>query len=366
MGRKKVLIIINDLGGGGAERVFVNLANGFAKAGVETEFLLGRKRGVYLDILKPGLPVHELKASNLFQYIRKLPAFLKNKDYNHIFTASDYISLAAILAKRRLKLDAKVIATLHYNLWFNLSTLPLLQRVWIKFFNRRYISKADQIVAVSYGVADGFRKTVKDENCHQLKVIYNPVFDNTIYEGGREAVAEDIFLNGRTTLISVGRLDENKNQKLLIDAFELLRVKNDHLQLIILGTGSSEKDIEKKIVSLNLRDKVRLLGFKQNPYAYISKSDLLVLSSLSEGLPTVIIEALALGVNVVSTNCPSGPDEILEHGKYGWLSVNNDAASLAANIEKALLNKHNAEFLQEKAQVFHKKNIISEYLELLD
>jgi len=366
MKNKKVLIILNDLSGGGAERIFVNIANDFTDTGLETELLLGKKQGVYFDALKGKIPVHELKAVSLFQYVKRLPAFLKNTDYTHIFTASDYISVATVIAKKKIKLPAKIIATLHYNLPYQLSILPLPQRAWIKYLNRQYISKADEIVAVSNGVKDGFRKTVGDDKSNHLKTIYNPVFDDSLYKKGREEIEEDYFEKGKTTLINVARLEGQKNQQLLINAFQIAFRQNNNLQLLIIGTGSLEKELRNQIDELGLQDKIYLLGFKQNPFAYIAKSDLFVLSSSYEGLPTVIIEALASGVNVVSTDCPSGPDEILEHGKYGWLAENNNAGSLAASIEKALLNKYNPGFLQERAILFHKKNIIPQYLGLIN
>jgi len=366
MENKKVLIILNDLGGGGAERVFVNIANNFVSAGIETEMLVGTKEGVYLEILNPKISVHDLSATNFLQYKKKLPAFLKNKTYTHIFTTRDYTSAATIMAKRKLKLQVSVIATLHYNLYNSLKTLSRSYGILLKYLNKGYIAKANRIVAVSNGVAEGFRKVVGAENCRHLQVIYNPVFDDDIYEKARESVREGFFLNGRTTLISVGRIDENKNHSLLIDAFVLASQKNSNLQLLILGTGSYEGEIRKKISSLHLQDKVHLLGFQQNPFAYMAKSDLLVLSSLSEGLPTVLIEALALGVNVVSTDCPSGPDEILEQGKYGWLAGNNNADSLSACILIALSNKYSADFLQKRALQFHTISIMPEYLNLLN
>ncbi|HKB43999.1 MAG TPA: glycosyltransferase [Chitinophagaceae bacterium] len=360
---KKVLIILNDLIGGGIQRIFVNIANDFAEAGLETELLLGKKYGVYFDMLKPGIPVHELNAVNLFQYIRKLPAFLKDKDYTHIFTASDYISVATVLAKKKLKFPAKIIATLHYNLPYQLSIIPQTQRAWIKYLNRHYISKADEIVAVSNGVADGFRKIVGNRKTDNLRTIYNPVFDDSLYAMALEKVEEDYFEKGMITLINVARLQEQKNQRLLINAFQILSRQKDNLQLLIAGTGALEQELRNQINELGLQEKIYLIGFKQNPFAYIAKSDLFVLSSSSEGLPTAIIESLALGINVVSTYC--GAEEILEDGKFGWLAENNNAELLAAGIKNALLHKHDTKFLQERAMLFHKKNIIPQYFDLI-
>jgi glycosyltransferase involved in cell wall biosynthesis len=365
MKNKKVLIILNDLSGGGAERIFVNIANDFVGAGVEVEFLLGRKIGVYFDILQKQIPVHELNAFNLYQYTKKLSRFLRNKEYTHIFTASDYITVATILAKKRLKFSAVIIATLHYNLPYQLSILPLPQKIWLKFLNRYFIPRADEIVAVSKGVADGFEKNLRRKKRKTVKVIYNPVFDDSIYQKAVEPLQDDFLDQDKITLINIGRLEIQKNHALLVDAFRLLSPNYDNLQLLILGQGSLENGLKKQVEEAGLNKKIHFLGFRQNPFSYLAKSDLFVLSSSYEGLPTVLIEALALGINVVSTDCPSGPDEILEYGKYGWLARNNDATFLAEAIEKGLANKKEASFLQKRALLFHKSNIIPQYLNLI-
>jgi glycosyltransferase involved in cell wall biosynthesis len=272
--------------------------------------------------------------------------------------------VAAVLVKKKLKLQAKIIATLHYNLPYQLCILPYPQSVWIKYLNRRHISQADDIVAVSKGVAEGFRRTVKRLK-PEVKVIYNPVFDDSIYEKSRQEIEEDYFNRSKISLINIARLEGQKNHRLLIEAMELLRHRED-IQLLIIGKGALEEELKKIVDSKKMNEKIHFLGFKPNPFSYLARSDLFVLSSAYEGLPTVLIESLALGINIVSTDCPSGPDEILEHGKYGWLVAVNDPGLLASAIEKALASKHPSSFLQERALLFHKKNIIPQYLKLID
>ena len=363
--KKKVLIILNDLSGGGAERIFVNIANEFVAHGIQTDFLLGKKKGVYFDILRPDIKVIELNATSLYQYVRKLRVFLKKNDYTHIFTASDYVSVALVMAKRKLKFTAKVIATLHYNLPYQLSILPFATRTWMRYLNRSWISKADAIVAVSKGVADGYSGVAKAA-AKKVQVIYNPVFDDSIFDRGKEPVTDTFFDRGKTTLITVGRMETQKNHKLMVDAFALLAAKRTDLQLLLIGRGSLEQSVREQIKQHNLEERFILTGFRQNPFAYIAKSDLFVLSSSYEGLPTVIIESLALGVNVVSTDCPSGPDEILSGGEFGWLTPPDNAEAFAVAIEQALAAKKPADKLLKRAMLFHKKNIIPQYLDLLN
>jgi glycosyltransferase involved in cell wall biosynthesis len=365
MNNKKVLIILDDLSGGGAERIFVNIANEFVLQGIDTEFLLGQKKGVYFDILEKTIIVHDLGAKSFYDYIKKVRSFLKGKPYTHIFTATHYISSAAVLAKRRLKHPAKILATLHYNLPYQLSILRLPQRLWMKYLNGFFLKRADEVIAVSHGVAEGFQKGTGIKR-PDIKVIYNPVFDDSIYEKAAENVNSPILKNGRVTLINVGRFAEQKNPKLLVNAFQLLFRERRDIQLLMIGQGALEPEIKELVRQMELEDRIHFPGFQQNPFAYIARSDLFVLSSIYEGLPTVLIEALALGVNVVSTDCPNGPDEILGHGEYGWLAENNNVVSLANAINTALANKKEPSLLKERAMYFHKKNIIPQYLNLLD
>jgi glycosyltransferase involved in cell wall biosynthesis len=164
----------------------------------------------------------------------------------------------------------------------------------------------------------------------------------------------------------VGRFAEQKNPKLLVNAFQLLFRERRDIQLLMIGQGALEPEIKELVRQMELEDRIHFPGFQQNPFAYIARSDLFVLSSIYEGRPTVLIEALALGVNVVSTDCPNGPDEILGHGEYGWLAENNNVVSLANAINTALANKKEPSLLKERAMYFHKKNIIPQYLNLLD
>jgi glycosyltransferase involved in cell wall biosynthesis len=362
---KKVLIILDDLSGGGAERIFVNIANDFNRQGVDTEFLLGKKQGVYFDILEKGTVVHELQAKGFYDYIKKIRSFLKDKPYTHIFTATHYISAAAVLAKKKLKHPAKILATLHYNLPYQLDILPLPQRLWMKYLNGYFLKRADEVIAVSQGVAEGFQKGTGIKR-PGIKVIYNPVFDDSIYEKAAENVDHPFFSNGKKTLIYVGRFAEQKNPALLVNAFQLALEERNDIQLLMIGQGALEPEIKRMIRDMQLDDRIDLPGFQRNPFAYISRSDLFVLSSIYEGLPTVLIEALALGINVVSTDCPNGPDEILGQGVYGWLAKNNDAVSLANAIKNALSNPKKSFLLKERAMYFHKKNIIPQYLNLLN
>ncbi len=365
MNKKKVLFILQDFSGGGAERVFINIANGYYELGHHVTFILGQKSGVYFDAINKNIEIQDIKARTIFSYIQRLIAVFKKTDYTHIFTASDNISIAAVIAKKIAFNKSCLICTLHYNLPFILSTLPLKNKLWVTFTNKYIIAKANKMVAVSNGVAEGFREAIKKQVPH-LSVIYNPVFDNGIYAKSKEPIEESLFKNGKTTLINIGRLIEQKNKPLLLHSFAKVKKQEPNIQLVILGEGSLLNSLKKLAQDLQISEDVYFLGFKQNPYKYLANSHLFVLSSFFEGLPTVIIEALAIGTNVVSTNCKSGPFEILEAGKNGWLSGVNNSDSLAEKIMEALSAPKPANQLIEAAQKYHNANIITKYNDLLD
>lgn len=353
---------MNSVEGGGAERVFVNIANDFHKKGFDVSFLLGNKRGVYLERINAAIPVAELKTTSFLGFARRLPAFFKGKQFTHVFTASDYVSAATVLSKRSLPAGAKLICTLHYDLPYNLGMLPFLQRTWVRFLNRAIISKADKLIAVSHGVAAGFATVTGKE---RPQVIYNPVFDESIHDLARESDSLKLIPAGARVIVSAGRLDVNKNHRLLINAFSSLLKDGLDLYLIIMGEGLQRASLEQQAKDLGIGNRVILPGFIANPFPVISHSNLFVLSSLSEGLPTVLIESLALGINVVSTDCPSGPAEILEEGAFGWLAINNNTESLKEAMNKGLTQPMLQERLIQRAGLFHKNAVMAKYVALL-
>ena len=366
MNTHKILFILHDIGGGGAERVFINIANGFISKGIPVEILVGRENVKYPALLDPKIPITVAGCKNLVDNLWKLPAYIKGKDYTHIFTASDTYSVACVILKKVFNLKHKTIATLHYDLPNQISILPRLNQIYMTLTNKYFIANADKIVAVSKGVGAGFEAVIK-KKLDNLITIYNPVFDGKITGLAKEDVSDSFFLNGKITLINVGKLVNNpKNQESLLYTLQiLLNESPGKFQLILLGEGADKNKFVSISEELHISDAVHFVGFQSNPYKYIAQSSLLVHSSLTEGFGNVLVEALALGINVVSTDCPCGPREILEDGKYGWLCKMSDPADMAITIKKALQNLKKEEILIQYAQKFNNENIVTQYLDLL-
>ncbi|NJS16372.1 MAG: glycosyltransferase [Nostocaceae cyanobacterium CSU_2_110] len=170
--------------------------------------------------------------------------------------------------------------------------------------------------------------------------------------------------NSPPVFLAVGRLTEQKDFSTLIKAFSLVR-KEKLARLIILGEGEARGQLEATIKNLGISEDVLLPGFTDNPYAYMYNANAFVLSSRWEGLPTVLIEAMACGCPVVATDCPSGPQEILAAGKYGELVCCGDVLALSKAMLNVLDNPINSEILTQRTQDFSFDKAVSRYLELI-
>ena len=360
----KVLFILDDLSGGGAERVFVNIANGFADNNIVVEFLVGEKKGVYLNLLNKTIPISEVGGTTLFKYLTTFPRILKRNNYSHIFTASHYASSAAIIAKKITRKQAKIYLTHHYSHPASRPIKYLKGEVILKLIHFFITPHADKIIAVSKGSLDWLRK-FSHHKLRQGTFIYNPVFDDTICALAVEQVNFPTDIKDKIVLLTVGRLSEQKDHLTLIKAFGVFKQIHNNALLFVLGTGPLQLMLENYIEENGLSDCVYLMGFQVNPYKWMAKCDVFILSSIYEGFGNVIVEAMALGKTVVSTNCPSGPAEILQDGALGYLCLVNDPVAMSASIEKALQKPIDANILQQSATQYTISEIVKKYIEIL-
>ena len=361
---KKVLFILDNLEGGGAERVFVNIANGFVENNIAVEILLGKRQGIYLEMVHPSIRISEVGSTHFAGYIRGFSRVFKQNNYSHIFTASHYISAAAILVKKWSGISSRIYQTHHY-------AHPARRE--LKYWKGDFVLKllyyftapaADKIIAVSEGSLQWLRNFSR-RKLPQGMVIYNPVFDERIFSLAEEEVDFPINVNGKTILLNVGRLTEQKDQLTLIKAFQIYKQQNLNALLFILGIGPMENELRNYIKVHNLKEQVFLMGFEANPFKWMDKCDVFILSSKYEGFGNVIAEAMALGKTVVSTDCPSGPAEILKNGGLGYLCAVNDPAAMANAIGTAVKSQFDPKLLQRSAWQYSVDNIIKDYIDIL-
>jgi glycosyltransferase involved in cell wall biosynthesis len=213
-----------------------------------------------------------------------------------------------------------------------------MRRHLIPLFIKYFYPKADGIVTVSQKAAEDLAQFT-GLPIERIQSIYNPVIDSELLEKAKAPLEHPWFFPQEPPVIlGVGKLEAQKDFPTLIRAFAWVR-KVREARLAILGWGPDRPQLQALIQELGLEADAALFGYVDNPYPYMARAGVFVLSSAWEGLPTVLIEAMAVGTPVVSTNCPSGPTEILDNGKYGWLTPVGDSTALAKAILAAIDSK---------------------------
>jgi glycosyltransferase involved in cell wall biosynthesis len=331
----RLSLFLPSLAGGGAEKRMLNLATEFSKKGYAVDMLLSRSEGAYLTSVPPDVRVVDLHASRPLTAIPALVRYLSIEKPQALLSTITSANLAAIWASQLSAVKTRCVICEASDLSTELSHSSPHNRLLMPLLIRRFFPKAYAIVAVSEGVAADLVR-VAGIHRQSIQVIYNPVVSAALLAKSREPTDHPWLQNGRTpVIVGMGRLTRQKNFPALIQAFALVRDQIPS-RLIILGDGKERPNIERLSRDLGIAHDVDLPGFVANPYPILSKASLFVLSSRWEGLPWVLIEALACGTKVVATDCPSGPREILGNGAYGQLCPVEDVPAMAAAMISAL------------------------------
>jgi len=357
-----ITIILPDLRAGGAERVALYLANHWASQGLRVEMLLMQASGALLNLVDSDVSIHNLNVSRIRSSILPICSYLKERRPSVVWVGMWPLTCAAILGWKLAGEPGKLFTIDHVNLSYSCALELKISLIYLQTMLRFVYPLATGRMAVSEGV--------KTDLCElggfshdDVKVIYNPVvrsLDNLHYPCPDERA--QLWGSGFSHhILSAGNFKSQKNFALLLRSFSMLPV-NLNSKLTILGEGPLRPDLEMIVEELNMKKNVSLPGFTLNTSSWFRSADLFVLSSSWEGLPTVIIEALEWGVPVVSTNCRSGPAEILENGRYGRLVPVGDAKALASAIQASLLEQHDHHALRRRAQDFSVRRIADQYL----
>jgi glycosyltransferase involved in cell wall biosynthesis len=347
---------------GGAERIMLNLANGMTSRGYPVDFVLARAEGPFMDEIPDSVRLIDLKASRVLSSTPALVRYLRHERPIALLSIL-YANIIALWARRLAGIPMRVILGEHNTLSSvvkggdepRLQSYPSLAR-W-------FYPWADGIVAVSRGVADDLAQVIKIPR-ERISVIYNPIVTPDLFEKSKALLDHPWFKIGEPpVLLAVGRLTLQKAFDVLIQAFN--RVRKDHrVRLMILGEGEDRPALEALIREYDLEEDISMPGFVPNPYPYMVHAAAFVLSSRWEGLPTVLVEAMALGAPIISTDCPSGPREILLDGKYGQLVAVDDPFALATAIAKSLQTNLNRP-PQESWKAFELEGVVDQYINIL-
>lgn len=324
-------IFVPSLAGGGAERVMVVLANAFAARGKRVHLVVGSAEGPYSDLLDGRVELVSLDSFRLLAWPLLLAAYLRRTRPKALLSALSHANLAAIAAKQLSRVPARCVVSEHSTIDFVVAhsarrltrVLPMAMRLVYPF--------ADRVVAVSDGAAAALSATIGLPR-HRIDVIHNPVE----VPGGVAPPPHPWFASGAPpVIVTAGRMTAAKDHGCLIDAFAQLRGRRA-CRLVILGEGPLRRKLEEQAAGLGISEHVLMPGFQSDPFAWMRGASVFALSSHHEGLPVALIEAMACGTPVVSTDCPSGPAEILENGKWGRLVPVGDSGALADAIAATL------------------------------
>ncbi len=363
MSELTVSFYIANMNGGGAERVFLNLMNHFADCGHSVHLILNKKEGPYLEFLNPGISVHELGRKSVKDSIGGLGNVLQQVKPDLILSTLSQCNYAMILA-RLLKYRKATLFIREANSFLSQRQHLSKFRLFYERLKAGILYRfADRILVNSLGSKNELTKaTYLSEN--RISILPNPVDIDGIRKKAEEDLPEKIttFLDGSPYIISIGRLQYAKAFDNLIKAFK--KADNSNKKLIILGEGKLRNELQNLINTQGLSEKVLLAGHMENPYPIISNSSLFALSSRYEGMPNVLLEAFILMKPIVSTDCPSGPRELLRNGDFGVLVPTENINELSMALDKEFGTMINHEERELYIDQFKIKNVYSSLLKL--
>lgn len=349
----KICLLADCLSLGGAEKMAANMSVSLSKRGYEV-WIVSMKDEIDYEYAGTLYNFGKVKVQhNRFQAFLKFRAFFRQHQFDVIIDhrVRDKFLKELLFAKLVFKSSKVVYCVHHYilELYFSMVNIPLLLR--------QVLVKNREIIVVSKVV----KQKIKEQLNFESKVIYNYIIPKRkVHEVG---LSEDF-------IVAVGRLENIKQFGVLINAYHNSQLPKHNIKLFVLGEGSEREYLEQLILKLNLQDYIELLGFRNDADTYIKHSKALVMSSASEGFPMVLIEALALKTPLISFDCKSGPNEIIQHNINGLLVEDQNSEKLTEAMDKMILDKDFYAYiktnLEERPNPFSEENIIGQWMELLE
>jgi len=353
-------------GDGGRNNVLINLINGFSDEGIRIDLLLNSSPKEESHLFNNNVRIVNLNAGAFLKKVYALTRYLDREKPDFLICDSN------LEKNNRIAVFAKIFGRKNIRIMFRLGvtlTELMKQRNFAnRFFFQRSIKAtfafADLIVANSQGVALDVHR-ITGIPLEKIQVLGNTTVTGALLEKAEEPVSHPWFTPGSPPVIlGVGRLRRKNDFPTLLRAFAQVR-EHKEARLLILGEGKERKMLVGLAEELGIRDAVDLPGFAPNPFAYMRRTDLFVLSSRFEGSPNSLIEALAVGTPVVATDCHSGPREILQEGEYGPLVPVGDVDAMAAAILETLEKPLDCDFLKRAAEPYHAETCARAYLDTM-
>ncbi|MBW2519134.1 MAG: glycosyltransferase [Deltaproteobacteria bacterium] len=395
LAKKHIALFVKSFeGSGGAERVLLNLGCGLAAQGHRVDLVMARYKGHFLDQIPSEINVVDLKVKSARQSLlsiaklghdalfwiqmviaknphyvlgalQGLADYLKELQPEVVIASMDYPNIVAVKARELANVKSRIVLTVHSTLSEEIARSKKRRVIAQTVVDKRFYPRADAVVAVSRGVEEDLIRTLQVP-LRNLTTIYSPVVTDNLFRQAAEPLSHPWFTKGSPPVVlAVGGLKPAKDFATLLNAMAIV-CEQQPVRLLILGEGRLRDSLTRQAEELNIANNVEMPGFVDNPFQYMANASLFVLSSVFEGLPTVLIEALACGCPVVSTDCPSGPREILDHGRYGQLVPMEDPEVLARAIMQSLNAPSEKEKLINRGMDFTLQKSTEKYLHLIE
>jgi len=346
----------------GVELCVSNLAEALSERGIRVDLIRMRGSSAQVESIGDNLCLYHFNSSNKRDGLKKLKHYVDEHHPDVLLAARGHRDnlIAAALKKDKQYRKLPVMLSMHNS---DYVCLPWYKRMGLIWRMRTDYARADKIITVSRGLSTAVQQFSGLAADH-FTTIYNPIVSDRLYAKADAGVDHAWLTDTVPLILSIGQLSAQKDFATLLRAFALVR-RHQTARLMILGEGEDRMKLQSLAQELGIADDVLLYGFDPNPFRFLKHADLFVLSSAWEGLPTVLIEAMAVGTPLVSTDCPNGPREILDNGKYGELVAVGNSEALAQAMQKVMGRPPPAELLSIGADRFTITRIADEYMAAL-
>ena len=358
----RLVLFLPSLVAGGAERVFVDLANEFARQGHAVDFVLAAAEGPFLGEVSPAVRVVDLRAGGVLRSLRSLARHLRRERPAAILSGLEHANIVSVAARRlsftrtRVVVSTRGVPTM-LGIEAGASSRAVLAVARISY------RLADAVIANSHGVADDMSRHLRLPR-PRIEVIYNPLDLPTIEARAASDVMHPFAAPGAPSLVlAVGRFSPLKDFSTLLRAFARVRARRD-CRFVILGDGVERAALEALAREHDVAADVSLPGFDANPFAWMRRASVFVSSSLSEGCPNALMQALDCGTPVVTTDAVGGSAEVVERGKWGRVVPVGDAAAMVDAIETTMTETAHPDG-RVRAADFSLPQVASQYLRVL-
>jgi glycosyltransferase involved in cell wall biosynthesis len=360
---QRLAIFIPSMREGGAERSMIKLAHGLTTHGYGVDLVLAQAEGPHLSEIPASVRVVNLKSRRVLSSLPALMRYLRRERPAALLSVLDYANIVALWARKLVGGPTCIAVNEQNTISISARHSPQRRQRLMPRLVQRFYPWATHIIGNSQGVADDLSQITKLPR-QQIQVIYNPVITPEMQQLAAAPLDHPWFAPGQPPVVlATGRLTQQKDFPTLLQAFAQVR-QTHPARLLILGEGAERPALEALVTQLGLDGAVSLPGFVENPYAYMARAALFVLSSRWEGLPTVMIEALCCGLPLVATDCPSGPREILRDSEYGQLVPVGNAPALAQAMLTALTGS-GPRPVAASWQRFALEPVVNQYIDLL-